>query len=348
MEPMRATWAAVIVMACAGVARAEPPDLTLRQDPGGAAEQELATAPPEATPVPWGFYRDGQGRVMQVSFDLGRRVWLGAAYAPRRRPTGAMEVAPAAFEFGATYEDLSADGLTRYRWHVMEGEARVNPYGLDVTAVRFDLSHRYDRPLVRITTFFGEPERHDLYLNVGLFSETMHLENAPRGIDGERSLTLGNLQATLDLWQSGDMRSFVRLRAGPGVEMRFGPWREEARYVGFLPQATLEGNMVLGKRAFHQLGFRVRGDLLRSLSWESRALPGNWIADAQATYEFILIAINDQPVSLRLAGAARVRDDATVRIPAAGVTLPGWEWQGTAGFRMSFFSPPVAPPAPTP
>jgi hypothetical protein len=259
-----------------------------------------------------------------------------------------MEVAPAAFDFGATYEDLSADRLTRYRWHVMDGEARVHPFGSDITAVRFDLSHRYQTPLLRITTFLGEPERHDFYLNVGLFSETLHLETAPRGIDGEESLTLGTLQATLDLWQSADMRSFLRLRAGPSLEKRFGRWRDEARYVGSLPQATLEGNLIVGRRAFQQIGFRMRGDLLRSVSWESRALPGYWIADAQATYEVIVLAINDQPVSLRLAGAARVRDDASVQLPATGVTLPGWEWQGSAGFRMSFFSPPIAPPTPSP
>src|SRR5215831_7389026 len=153
MEKTRATSAAVIVMivvTSAGLARAEPTDLMLRKDPGSEGEV-VATEPPDATPVPWGFYRDGQGRVMQVSFDLGRRVWLGAGYAPRRRPTGEMEVAPAAFDFGATYEELSADGLTRYRWHVMEGEARVHPFGSDITAVRFDLSHRYEMPLVRIT-----------------------------------------------------------------------------------------------------------------------------------------------------------------------------------------------------
>jgi hypothetical protein len=318
----------VIVVTWAGVARAETPDV--------------------ATPVPWGFYQDDQGRVMQVSFDLGRRVWLGAGYAPRRRATGETEIAPAAFDFGASYEQLSDDGLTRYRWHVMEGEARVHTSGLDVTALRFDLSHRYTAPLLRITTFFGEPARHDLYPNVGVYCEALHLERAPRGIDGEQELTLGTVQATLDLWQSADLRSYVRLRAGPGVELRYGRWARQARYVGFLPQAALDGNLVLGKRAFQQLSFRVRGDYLRSASWDSRTLPGNWTADAQAAYEVVLLAINDQPVSLRLAGLARVRDDATVEIPAADIMLPGWEWQGTAGFRMSFFSPPVPPRAATP
>jgi hypothetical protein len=344
---MRAKWAAMIVMTWAGAASAATPDLTLRKDPGDA-EGEVAPRPLDLTPVPWGFYRDGQGRMMQVSFDLGRRVWLGVGYAPQRGPTGETEVASAVFDSGASYEWLSDDGLTRYRLQVMEGEARLHPFGLDMTAVHFDLSHRYSEPLLRITTFFGEPQRHDFFLNVGMFSEALHLEQAPRGIDSEQALTLGTVQATLDLWQSADMRSYVRLRAGPGVEMRFGPWGDEARYVGLLPQAAFEGSLIVGKREFQQVSFRVRGDLLRSVSWDARPLPGDWIADAAAAYELVLIAINDQPVSLRLAGMARVRDDAMVEVPGAHVTLPGWEWQGTAGFRISFFSPPVPPVAATP
>jgi hypothetical protein len=335
MKATRTIWTTLIVLMGAGEARAETPEVTV---PKQVVPKQLV---PKQV-VPPGFYQDAQGRVMQVSFDLGRRVWLGTGYAPRRRPTGELEVAPAAFDFGSSYERLSDDGLTRYRFRFMEGEARVHPFGLDVTAVRFDLSHRYTTPLLRVTTFFGEPARHDFWLNVGMFSEALHLERAPRGIAGEQALTLATVQATLDLWQSADMRSYVRLRAGPGTEMRFGPWGEEARYVGFLPRATLEGDLILGKRAFQRLNFRVRGDLLRSVSLESRALPGGtWIADAEAAYEIILLAINDQPVSLRLASLARVRDDATVTVPAAGLTLPGWELRGTAGFRVSFFSPPL-------
>jgi len=29
--------------------------------------------------------------------------------------------------------------------------------------------------------------------------------------------------------------------------------------------------------------------------------------------------------------------------PPADATSPGWEWRGTAGFRVSFFSPPLPP-----
>jgi hypothetical protein len=296
-------------------------------------------------PLPEGFYRDQQGRVMQVSFDFGRRLWLGVAYAPHRRPTGDVEVAPAAFDFGASYDQLSPDGRTRQRVTFMDGQVRLHPFGMDVTAFRYDLSHRYDHPLLRVTTFLGEPQRHDLYLNVGLYAEALRFDVAPRGIDGEQELTLGNLQATVDLWQSADLRSYVRLRAGPGVQMRFGPWGDEARFVGFLPQATLEGNVILGDRALQQLSFHLRGDFLRSVSWTRQPLPGDWLADGEVAYEAIFIAINDQPVSLRLAGQLGARDDAPAQppfgAPSAPAGAPGWEWKGTAGIRMSFFSPPA-------
>ena len=178
---------------------------------------------------------------MQVSFDFGRRLWLGVGYAPRRTPTGETEISPAAFDFGVTYDKLSGDGRTRERYTVLDGQVRLHSFGLDVTGFRYDLSHRYQRPLLRITTFVREPARHDLYLNIGLYAETLHFEVAPRGIEGEQSLTLATAQGTLDLWQSEDLRSYVRLRVGPGIEMRFGPWGDETRYVGILPAGDAGG-----------------------------------------------------------------------------------------------------------
>ena len=346
-----ATAALVSTALWSGVGRAQdgPPDLTLRADaPPADANAKLppaavvAARPEEGVggEVPWGFYRDRQGRVMQVSFDFGRRLWLGVGYAPRRAPNGDMEVSPAAFDFGVSYDRLSNNGRTRERYTVLDGQVRLHSFGLDVTGFRYDLSHRYQRPLLRITTFVSEPERHDLYLNVGLYTEALHFEVAPRGIEGEEALTLGSVQGTLDLWQSEDLRSYVRLRVGPGVEMRLGPWGDETRYVGLLPQATLEGNVILGQRAMQRLNFRLRGDLLRSATWRAQPLPGDWTATADAAYEAIVLAINDQPVSLRFAASAYLRDDArqiVAGVPSARV----WGWTGTAGIRMAFFSPPI-------
>jgi hypothetical protein len=319
-----------------------PPDLTLKAAPAGAASPAAADA---AENVPEGFYRDRQGRTMQVSFDFGKRLWLGVGYAPRLLPTGETEVAPAAFDFGATWDELSEDGRTRTRLRILDGQVRLHQFGLDIVGFRWDLSHRYDHPLLRITTFVSEPERHDLFLNVGLFTEAFHFEVAPRGIDGEEELTLGTVQATLDLWQSADLRSYVRLRSGPGVEIRIGPWGDEQRFVGFIPQAVLEGNLLLGKRAMQQLTFRLRGDFFRAVSYHPTALPGGWVADGEAAYEAIMLAINDQPVSFRVAAQAGVRGDAISTVDGPAITTviaPGWEWKGTAGIRMSFFSPPIA------
>jgi len=329
------------------------PDLTLHggaaPDRGGgpvvSAPAAVVAARPEAATaaeVPWGFYRDRQGRMMQVSFDFGRRLWLGVGYAPHRTSSGDTEISPAAFDFGVSYDRLSEDGRTRERFTVLDGQVRLHSFGLDIVGFRYDLSHRYETPLLRITTFVKEPERHDLFLNVGFYTEALHFEVAPRGIDGEESLTLASAQATLDLWQSEDLRSYVRLRVGPGVEARLGPWGDETRFVGLFPQATLEGNLILGRRAMQRLNFRLRGDLLRSATWHAQELPGDWVASGEAAYEAILLAINDQPVSFRVAGSAFLRDDTrevVAGLPAARVI----GWTGTAGIRMAFFSPPVPP-----
>ena len=109
--------------------------------------------------------------------------------------------------------------------------------------------------------------------------------------------------------------------------MRLGPWGDETRYVGILPQATLEGNVILGQRAMQRLNFRLRGDVLRSATWHAEPLPGDWTATVDAAYEAILIAINDQPVSLRFAASAYLRDDAQQIVAGmpdgAGVGMDG-------------------------
>jgi hypothetical protein len=270
-----------------GADAADTDDDDERPEPAGATrapdvELTRAPLPPDvALEVPFGFYKDRQGRVMQVSFDLQRRLWLGVAYAPRRRPTGVVEVAPAAFDFGYAWDFASGDGRTRRRFRVGEGQVQLHPFALDVTGLRFDLSHRYESPLLRVTTLWGEPERHDLFLNVGLFIEAAHFDSQPRGVSGEQQLTLGTVQATLDLWQSADLRSYVRLRAGPGVDVRFGPWGDTARFVGFAPATTLEGNLMLGRSTLQQLSFALRGDVLRSVSLRARPLPGDWAVAAR-------------------------------------------------------------------
>src|SRR4051794_31064397 len=90
----------------------------------GAALAQVADAPTlearapkvdAAAVLPAGFYRDERGRMMQVSFDLQQRLWLGASYAPRRLPNGRQQTGPVAFDFGLTQEWYATDGRTRHR-----------------------------------------------------------------------------------------------------------------------------------------------------------------------------------------------------------------------------------------
>src|SRR4051812_40483179 len=69
-----------------GLATAAPPGTGVSHIQQGQADAAVtSTAPAVATAAPGGFYRDERGRIMQTSFDLQQRLWLGAAYAPRRR-----------------------------------------------------------------------------------------------------------------------------------------------------------------------------------------------------------------------------------------------------------------------
>jgi hypothetical protein len=309
-----------------------------------AAEREPDLALPKpaiSAELPAGFYRDERGRTMQVSFDLQQRLWLGVAYAPRRRSIGREDLGPAAFDFGFAHEWYSGQGRTRHRVTVMDGEARINPFGLDVTALRYDMSHAYGFPLLRLTTLWRQPARHDLLLNIGFYGEAGRMEIEPLGEIGNHQLTLLSAQATLDLWQSWDLRSYLRLRVGPVAHLRVGPWHEEARLLSSLPETALEGSFLLGKRALQQAKFRVRGQWLRSIAWPPAPLARDWLVDGEASYEIIVVAINDQPVSLRFAGRVGTRDQGAPVIVSGTAEPPNLEWSATGGIRISFFSPPV-------
>ena len=83
---------------------------------------------------------------------------------------------------------------------------------------------------------------------------------------------------------------------------------------------------------------------MRSLTVQPRSLPWDWLVAVEGAWEAILIAINDQPVSLRIAGQAGLRNDAGVAMTPGATTAgttSGWEWKTTAALRVSFFSPPV-------
>jgi hypothetical protein len=188
-----------------------------------------------------------------------------------------------------------------------DGQVQLHPFALDVTGFRYDVSHRYDHPLVRVTTFVGEPARHDLFMNVGFFTELMHYDTMPRGIAGEQALTLGTLQGRSTC---GSPRICARTSAcaparAPRCTSARGA-RRRARRLRAPDDARGQHHPRQPRHAAPDLQHPRRSPAVRQHPAEP--VPNDWAARASGAYEAILLAINDQPVSFRLAFDAAVTD----------------------------------------
>jgi len=276
---------------------------------------------------PPGWYRDERGRVMQFNFDLNRRIWLGGAWSPLSPAvSGAGRRDRARLDFGISLDVSSENTLHRLRF--LETEVSLGEPSVDFTMARYDSSVERDNPAFRITTFLGEPRRHDLFLNLGLWFEVLRVEQLERQDIEAGFITWGTVHGTLDLWHSRDLVSYVRLRAGAGMERDYR--NDDALLV---PGAVLEADLTLDRDGFHHLRFSTKAEkLLLSRGIAGRPDQPERLR-VQAGYELILLAINDQPLSLVVDGRGTWRND----IPG----LPHrWEWSASAGLRFSLWAPP--------
>ena len=282
---------------------------------GRPVYEAVAEAPP-------GWYRDGRGRIMQVNFDLSRRVYFGGSWSPVLRPGGST-VGRGRAELGTSITWDSADGELQHRLHFLETEVWLgNDVRYDVSAARYDGSVRRPTPLLWLTTFVGTPRRFDLDLNLSWAVELLRFD----GLGGKNFFTIGELDVVVDVWHSRDLDSYLRLRLGPALEDDLDVGRVYLR-----PTAAMELNVTLDRDGFHHLTGALQGE---PLLW-APALDGRpqWPLrlKARVAYEVIVLAINDYPLSLVADLRAAWRDD----VPA----LPGWDFQADVGLRFSFWAP---------
>jgi hypothetical protein len=288
---------------------------------------------PAVAEAPPGWQRDARGRVFQVNFDLNRRVYLGARWVPVLLPADGMELGRVGLELGTRLEYLSDDLRTRYRFQILTGEVMLNPLGAAAVLLRFDASHDNDEPLLRITTFWPEPARHDLHADIGGWLDVLAVEHAPRNSFDETQMRFVAGGFTWDFWHSADMYSYVRLRAGGAFDDLYLDRGGTDNRVALTPVAAVEGDFTLDDDGFHHLTFVS--------SYEA---PFVWRSDAdgppsftqrfqnELAYEVIFLAINDQPLTFRVAAGGGYRDDVE---PAAS----GWGLTAGAGLRFSFWAP---------
>ena len=299
---------------------------------------------PAIAEAPPGFARSDRGRAYQVKFDLLDRVYVGASWAPVFQRPGAGSVSPAGFPFGRARAEigfeasvLSPHGRSRHDFRVLEGSASFGDFQLDGLVFGYDYQQVHRRPAGWLTTFIGPPRVHALTLPLGFGFRLVEIEDRPPGSRSTLDVELGELHASWNPWQSADMYSHLRVEAGADsgkywhdrtvAAQGFGTGRW---YVGFT--SAVRARLSLGEGGLHALAadltYRrsvvVDGDLLgRSMN----RVKGSF------AYEGVLLAINDQPISLRVAATGASRDDPTTGTRSVELGI-------NAGLRFSFWAPP--------
>ena len=283
---------------------------------------------PARADTPAGFYRDEEGRAFQVNFDLNDRLWLGGSYLhtfseDSRERDGVL------LELGLRAELLNDDHRSRSRFRFLEVSLVPAPLEIEASLLRFDSSSAGDKPFVRITTFIGGPARHDLYLAGGWWLDLLGVEHRPRGSTLDTNVRIVGGGVTWDLWQDADMTSYLRVKLGVGLDddIRDG----QARFCA-APLVALEGDVTFDDEGFHHLVLSSRFEAAFIQRADEEGFDYHRRFESELAYELILIAIDDQPLTLRAGVSGGYRDDL-----AEG---NGWALALAAGLRFSLWAPP--------
>jgi hypothetical protein len=285
------------------------------------------TIVPALAESPPGWYRDERQRVVQVDFDLNARYFLGGGWtAQSSGPWSGGFVVSGGGRFDRPFTWWQAPALARM--HFLEGWGSVDGKRGELLVFGLDASRAYPTPLLRITTFFGKPRIYDPPLYFGIWAEALRLEalKTTTGNTYDRQAPIA-AALTLDMWRSTDLSDFVRVRLGGAYEESEG-----GKWASWAPHAALEGEVTLGRSGFHHLRASAETELVTG---SGQGLPVALANDRhrvtlKAEYEFILFAINNQPISLAVEAKGQKRDDVpdypTDWIAQAGVQLRFSTW----------------------
>lgn len=283
---------------------------------------------PALADAPEGWARDAHGRVFQVTFDLRKRLWLGASWAPRRAEDGDGAVLDrVALDVGGL-ELFAGDHGTKHHVKLVHGTIEPAPLRVNLTGATYAIHRRWDRPLLRVTTFFGRPRRRDVDLNAGAWFEVLGVELRRQDDRTQTLARLATAHLALDLWQAPDLSSWLRVRGGVGLERTIPELGDGTSSV--TPGAALDFDAILDDAgltrvnavASYERAFPVTDDATRDPIDRVRL---------EAALERVVLAVNDQPITVRAALSAVHRDDDAV---------DGWDLAALVGLRLSFWAPP--------
>jgi hypothetical protein len=286
----------------------------------------IAEAPP-------GWYRDEQGRVFQVTFDLRRRFYLGAGWKPVFDPEGGgKQLDRAIVDMGLEASWLNRDARTRHTIRAVDGAATFDDLEAQGTLFSWEMVHASTTPLLRFTTFFGTPRRYDTKMDMGFGTRVLSVHHRPHQDADLTELEFGEAHVAWYPWHSDDLYDGFRITLGGngGATIRSGHGLQEGQYwLG--PRAGMEIFANLDREGFHYLHGGAYAGVPVFIGGALEGTTGNR-ARAEAGYEVIVLAVNDQPISLHATGSLDWRDD------VAG-DAPKLEASAYTGLRFSFWAP---------
>lgn len=307
---------------------------------GARVEAAVAEAPP-------GYARSDRGRAFQVKFDLLNRVYVGASWIPSFQKSDAdlpqatsgspFGLGRGRAETGLHISALSTHGRARHDFRILEGTATFKDLEINGLLFAYDYQHLHRRPAYWLSTFIGPARVHPISPPLGWGFRVLAINDRPPAFRDTLDMEFVEAHAAWDPWQSSDLYSHVRVEAGADLGEY---WEDRSKlakgfktgvgYAGF--SGAIRSRFGLGEGGLHSLQMDVTYRRPTLLAGDHSGAAANWI-NATFAYEGVLIAVNDQPFSVRLAATGGSRDD-----PAAGAR--SFELGLSAGLRFSFWAPP--------
>ena len=287
--------------------------------------------------TPYGYTRDARGRVFQTQFDLRSRAILGVYY------TGIAQNAQRyqnglTLETRSTYEHYSRSTGKRHRYRFLEGRLALSSMRVNATAFEYERGRSSKSPLFYITEFFGEPGRHDIYMNIGYGFSAIRYEYRDVGraleipsinengdvLDTQSFLDILHTWLQWELFQGLGLEDYFAIQVGGGVGSR----QRDPNVYYVYPEVGFKAKWLASPRGLFELSTEGRARMIL----ESDTDTTGYMANAKASAEWIFISISDQPISL-------YAEPEFNYLSYKGGTDPLAEVRFQAGLRFSLFTP---------
>lgn len=286
---------------------------------------------PAKLEVPYGYKRDRRNRAFQTYFDLNSRLLLGVYY------TGVMRdefINGLGVELAATTETYHRHRQRRDRFRYLEGELVLAPFEARVTVFDYENGRASKAPLLHITEFFGEPSRHDIYMNLGMGLRLLEIDYRTYQDGIERSfIDFASVRAQWEFLQGPLAEDYFQITLGGGLGTRRYTDVSASELYAY-PELGFKGKWLASPRGLVQLG--IEGNIRRPYEPASDT---SWIdASVSGRAEWVALSISDQPLSFFVEPTFDY-----INLPAEAFEQS--ELRVLAGLRLSLFTPPPENPS---